>query len=160
MPILKTFLFLLITFLFSGSIAPANEIQSFLQDRKVITSIYFQTGDSQLSNSQMKHIRTFKGEFQKLVGKGRLIRIEGHASAAGLAMDNHNLSMQRAVAVYNAVEGLQLSDHIFFTGYGENNSETAKMSEQRRVDIVAYRARAELKKLFLDSSTTERFIIQ
>ena len=138
----------------------ANDIAEFMQDREIVTSIYFKSGKSLLTSSQHQQIESLKHKLQKQVRNGRLIRIEGFASPAGKVSDNLDLSMRRAIEVFTAVETLHLTDQIFLTGFGEKAPETAKMSEERRVDIVTYRASPELKKLFHDSAPSERFVIQ
>jgi flagellar motor protein MotB len=80
--------------------------------------------------------------------KGRLVGVEGHTDSDPITKskwkNNHELSVARSVAVFEALKRRGISEsQLFVAGYGPNHplssgrSQQAK-SENRRVEIVVY----------------------
>ncbi len=151
---------LFIAALLPGFLASAGEIDSFLQSREVAAQIYFEQGAWQLTQENQKSLQRIAKELLRAQGAGQLIRVEGFASPEGAAMQNFNLSLQRAGEVKDFLLQQGVKTELFLSGYGENNLSTVKLLEQRRVDVAVYQANQTIKQLFQKSKNVERFVIQ
>lgn len=145
-------------------IAPCSvltgEIDQFLGSRSVVGQIFFSKGGSQLSIAQKQSLKDLSQRLQKQDSVDRLIRVEGFSSPDGAESLNYDLSMQRAINVQSFLKHQNLPTELFLMGQGEKNASTAKLSEQRRVDIAIYQETRAVKQLFHGSGRIERFVIQ
>lgn len=140
--------------------ALSSEADQFLASRSIVGQIYFSKGSSQLSARSQQSLRKIVKTLRNEKYDGRLLRIEGFASPEGQQSENYDLSMQRAVTVRDFLQRQGLSAELFFTGHGEKNNTTAKLSERRRVDIAIYQETQAVKQLLRESGQIERFVIQ
>jgi len=151
---------LLFAILLPGYWVGAGEIDTFLQSRQVAAQIYFAKGAWQLTRENQQSLQRVTEELLRERGAGRLIRVEGFASPEGAELQNYNLSLQRAGAVKDYLQQQGVKTELFLSAYGENNFSTAKLSEQRRVDVAVYQTNRTVKQLFQKSGKVERFVIQ
>lgn len=159
MPVINLVLLSLLL-LTSPAVTQAEEIGLFLGSRSVVGQVYFSKGSSQLSAKSQQSLRALAEAMQDKVQNGRLLRVEGFASPDGHRSSNFDLSMQRAVAVRNYLQRQGLSAELFLTGHGDKKQSTAKLSEQRRVDIAVYQETQAVRQLLRESGRIERFVIQ
>ena len=99
----------------------------------------FKVGSAELPESLKKQLEVFADVLKSRRGNGKVVRIEGHADASGVAAVNQALSQKRAEAVreYLVVKG---ADPALLTpvGVGANVPKNAKdpfSPENRRVEI-------------------------
>ena len=142
------------------TIAGADGMKTFLDSRSVAGQVYFSKGSSELSLSNQQKLSRITPFLKKHLASGHLVRIEGHASLEGGQAMNYDLSSQRSIAVQNYFEKNGLRAELFFSGFGENSSSTAKLAEQRRVDIAVYQKNPAINDLFHKDAKVERFVIQ
>lgn len=159
---MKISLILLLVFCFSVPCAAdsPHEVEQFLASRSVVGQVYFAKRTSDLSAEGKKLLDALVPELVTHQKSGRLIRIEGFASRDGRASTNMDLSMRRALAVKSFLQRHNLTVELFLTGFGEKESITGKLSEQRRVDIAVYERTRAAAELFKKSGSVERFIIR
>lgn len=156
----STTLLLVISLLILPVSSYAGEIDQFLGSRSVAGQIFFIKGNSRLTVAHKRTLMALTQALHKNRFAGRLIRVEGFSSPEGNRSVNYDLSMQRAMAVQSYLQQRGLTTELFLTGHGEKNVATAKLSEQRRVDIAIYQETRAVKQLFQNSGQIERFVIQ
>ncbi len=148
---------------FSIFLAPtfllADELDEFLGSRSVVGQIYFEKGSSQLSKEHQQSLSKLLNNIKEKK-PGQIIRVEGFASSDGSNPANYELASKRAFAVQRYLKQRGVTAELFFVSYGEKKHSTAKLSEQRRVDIATYQETRAVKDLFRETGRVERFVIQ
>lgn len=149
--------------IFSLLLAPlfvqADELTNFLESRSVAGQVYFTKGSSQLSSEHQQLLDKLSNNI-KTQTPGHIIRIEGFASPEGSKPMNYELANRRALTVQAYLQKRGVSAELFFVSFGEKNISTAKLSEQRRVDIAIYQETRAVKDLFRKTGRVERIVIQ
>ena len=157
-------LVLLIFILLLPSIVIADEteeqLRTFLQSRKVVDQVYFESASKKLSISESKKIDLIVPRLRELTREGYLLRAEGFASKEGDTERSVNLSLARAMSVKNYLkENHKLDFDVFLTGFVAGSSGT-HIGEPRRVDIAVYFKPQAAAALFDDQGTIERIVIK
>ncbi|MCF6179019.1 MAG: OmpA family protein [Geopsychrobacter sp.] len=156
-------LLLLLLLLPVHSIADDTETQlkDFLKSRTVMESIYFKPSSTQLTSVAMKQLASFVTKINGTDDKKTLFRIEGFSSQDGYAIDNVNLSMNRAIAVRTYLkEHYGVSIEIFLTGFGGVPDTEGDGEKARRVDIALYQKPDAAIALFDDQGTVEKIVLK
>ena len=154
--------FICLLFMVSFTAAqPPREIEQFLASRQVIGQIFFPCKVTTLSSQAESIIDQRVPELKALKRKGKLLRIEGFASADGNPRTNSQLSLERALAVKDYLKDRhQMKLEVFLTGFGESLSTDGKIGQERRVDIAVYELTPAAEMLFNESGQIERYPLQ
>ena len=99
----------------------------------------FKVGSAELPDTLKKQLEVFAEVLKSKKGSGKVVRIEGHADASGVAAANLSLSQKRAEAVKDYLVELGAEPAMLApVGLGANTPKNSKdpfAPENRRVEI-------------------------
>jgi len=136
---MRTALLLLVIVVVGLSSAPGvgavdPEVSEFLLHRQVILSVDFSSGSARLSDEARMRLDEAVNDLRSLLGREKVIRVEGHASRGGDEQMNLMLSMRRAMEVRAyLLSQYGLDFDLFFNGYGSNGP-----SAKTVVELASY----------------------
>lgn len=115
-----------------------TSFDEFIKSREIVTTIYFQSNNEDLSSSERKRLSATIGKLRELQNNGRMIRVEGFSSPEGDQEKNFSLSFFRARSVAVLIEAKGLPAEIALTGYGDLRASSDNPDKERRVEIASY----------------------
>lgn len=133
---------LLLSCLSSGSAMAKNyppEVQSFLDSRRVLGSVYFPPGSHTLTGAAKKAIDRTVAEIDALDLEKTLLRVEGFTSPTGIKAENVELAMERAYSIVNYISDKHtLPANLFLIGLGADDSPGTPSHRLQRGEIAVY----------------------
>ena len=115
-----------------------TSFDEFIKSREIVTTIYFQSNNEDLSSSERKRLSGTIGKLRELQNNGRMIRVEGFSSPEGDQEKNFSLSFFRARSVAVLIEAKGLPAEVALTGYGDLRANSDNPDKERRVEIASY----------------------
>ncbi|MCK4508573.1 MAG: OmpA family protein [Desulfuromonadales bacterium] len=110
----------------------------FVKSREIVTTLYFQSNNEDLSSSERKRLSGTIDKLRELQKNGRMIRVEGFSSPEGDQEQNFHLSFFRARSVAVLIEANGLPAEVTLTGYGDLLASSNDPKKERRVEIASY----------------------
>jgi len=124
-----------------------TSFDEFIRSREIVTTIYFQSNNEDLSRSERKRLSGTIDKLRELQNNGRMIRVEGFSSPEGDQEKNFSLSFFRARSVAVLIEAKGLPAEVALTGYGDLRASSDNPKLERRVEIASYIKPVGMKKI-------------
>ena len=124
-----------------------TSFDEFIKSREIVTTLYFQSNNEDLSSSERKRLSGTIGKLRELQKNGRMIRVEGFSSPEGDQEKNFSLSFFRARSVAVLIEAKGLPAEVALTGYGDLRASSDNPKLERRVEIASYLKPVGMKKV-------------
>jgi len=124
-----------------------TSFDKFIKSREIVTTVYFQSNNEELSSSERKRLSGTIGKLRELQKNGRMIRVEGFSSPEGDQEKNFSLSFFRARSVAVLIEAKGLPAEVALTGYGDLRASSDNPKQERRVEIASYLKPVGMKKI-------------